>query len=181
MKACPFCAEEIQDAAVVCRHCGRELVHQTTPEKEALTRGAGVLEQSILNYTNAGWVLVSRTDRMAQFKKPKKFNWFWFLWWLLIGMIAFALPVILYLIYYAVKKDETITLSISNEGELLVNGMKPAPKPVAVAAPVDNRTPEEKAAANKRTLLIVGAVLVGLFVVLPMICAILSAIANSGY
>ena len=35
MKKCRFCAEDIQEVAIVCKHCGRDLVFQAA--KESLT------------------------------------------------------------------------------------------------------------------------------------------------
>jgi hypothetical protein len=36
-RACPFCAEEIQPAAIVCKHCGRDVPLQPPATDDGVT------------------------------------------------------------------------------------------------------------------------------------------------
>jgi hypothetical protein len=115
MKKCPYCAEEIQDEAIVCKHCGRELVHLNTAEEVLAQKRA----------QNEGWILLSKVDGVAQLKQPKKFNWGWFIFWVVVSFFIIGGLGLIYIIYYAVKKEEIITLSTNDQGLLLINGENP--------------------------------------------------------
>lgn len=49
MKRCRFCAEEVQDAALVCRHCGAQLQSAEAPDSgtAASTRSSGLAITSV--------------------------------------------------------------------------------------------------------------------------------------
>lgn len=73
------------------------------------------LDQELGQWSRRGYRVVSRTDTTAQLVKPKRFSCLWATLWFLVFGVGF----LIYLFYYAGKKDSVIYLEVDPLGRVL--------------------------------------------------------------
>ena len=73
-----------------------------------------VLQREIARYVGDGFHVVSQTDTTAQLVKPKSFSCLL----AVLGLLLFVLGLVIYLIYFASRKDKTVYLEVDANGKV---------------------------------------------------------------
>lgn len=76
------------------------------------------LQAEIDRYVKRGYRVVSQTDHAAQLVRPKHFSFPLFVLFLLL----FAVPALLYVLYYLGKREQTVYLTVDERGRVQRRG-----------------------------------------------------------
>jgi hypothetical protein len=94
---------------------GKAIDKATGKEDLPLDRRREILQREISSYARRGFRILSQTNTTAQLLKPKKFSFLWALLWFLL----FGIGLLIYLLWYWSRRDETVYLEVTPTGRVL--------------------------------------------------------------
>ena len=84
------------------------------PPSLSMEQRRAILQRAITASVSHGFQVVNQTDTSAQLLRKKNFSCLWSILWFLL----FGVGLIIYLLYYAAKRDELLYISVDERGKV---------------------------------------------------------------